>query len=391
MNQLDNFCFELTLPPKILFGPQRLKEIGQEASKLGTRVFLCTGKNSQKNSGNLNSLCSFLQKENLEIVTIETITQEPDIHLIDKMVYKARQKRCDLIIALGGGSVIDAGKALAGMATNQGKIEEYLEVGNTIKRLKNSPLPFIAIPTTAGSGAEATKNAVILWPEKKLKKSFRDPKLLPQLALIDPCLTLSLPPFITATTGMDTLCQLIEAYLSKRAQPFSDALALYGTKLVGESLVFAFKNGKDLLARKKMALASLISGIVLNNSGLGAAHGIATGLGAVLNIPHGLACAISLPPVLEINLKIATLKMADLAEALTNQKFTSPKVGAQTLINQIHSLLKTLKLPSKITRAKINKITLEQIIKASQGGSMSGNPIPLSKNTIKKLLETILT
>src|SRR5208337_2266718 len=223
--------------------------------------------------------------------------------LIARGLEQARGKHCDVVIALGGGSVIDTGKAIAALLTNPGELMDYLEVVGKGKALQNPAAPFIAVPTTAGTGAEVTRNAVLGVPERRVKVSLRSPWLLPRLAVVDPELTYGLPPAITAHTGLDALTQLIEAYVSIRANPMTDGFCAQGIPLAARSLRRAFYEGDDPEARRDMSLAALFSGLALANAGLGVVHGFAAPLGGRFPAPHGAICAAILPHGMEMNLR----------------------------------------------------------------------------------------
>jgi len=206
---------------------------------------------------------------------IFSVDGEPSLSTIREGVALAKTERCDFVVGFGGGSAIDAGKAIAAMLTNPGDVLDYLEIIGQGKVLKSNSAPFLAIPTTAGTGSEVTRNAVLASPEHRLKVSLRSPYLQPRIALVDPELALELPAALTATTGLDALTQLIEAYVSCRANPMTDALCAEGIRRAARSLRRACDDGHNLAAREDMALASLLSGIALANAGLGAVHGFA--------------------------------------------------------------------------------------------------------------------
>ena len=227
---------------------------------------------------------------------------EPTVADVEHALLAARSAACDWVIGLGGGSAIDAAKAVAGLLTNPGSPLDYMEVVGQGLPLRQPAAPWIAVPTTAGTGAEATRNAVIGCPEKKFKASLRSEHLLAKIAVIDPELAVSAPPQVTAASGLDALCQLIESYTSNRAQPMTDALALQGVSLAAPALPRVCADGADLDVREAMALAALFSGITLANAGLGAVHGFAAPLGANFPVPHGTICAALLPHVVSANI-----------------------------------------------------------------------------------------
>jgi alcohol dehydrogenase class IV len=239
------------------------------------------------------------------------VSNEPTVPLIEDISGKVRKAGCDVIISIGGGSVMDAGKAVAAIAPNPGTILDYLEVIGEGNHIKNDPLPVIAVPTTAGTGAEVTKNAVIFSPEHKVKVSLRDNRMLPNMAIVDPELTYSLPPRVTAYTGIDAFTQCLEPYVSLLSTPFTDTLCLEGIKLISRSLLKAYQNENNAKAREEMALASLFGGLALANAKLGAVHGFAGPIGGMFSAPHGAVCAALLVPVVEINVRAMSKRDPD--------------------------------------------------------------------------------
>ena len=278
--------FEFATATRIVFGSGKLAEAGSIARGLGQRALLVTGADPARAA----RLGELLDKAGVEFVTF-AVAGEPSVALAVAGAELARTGRCELVIACGGGSVIDAGKAIAALATNLGDPLDFLEVVGRGQPLRAAPLPFIAIPTTAGTGAEVTRNAVLAVPEQRVKVSLRSPLMLPRVALVDPELTLGLPPALTASTGLDALTQLLEPFVSGRANPFTDALCRDGLRRCARSLRRAFHDGQDAAAREDMALASLFGGLALANAGLGAVHGFAGPIGGMFPAPHEIGRA----------------------------------------------------------------------------------------------------
>ena len=289
--------FQFSSLPKIIFGAGKRNELAAELNFRGNRVLLLTGSSSVHNSGHGEEIITALKAANLELEH-EVIAHEPSPSLIDQIVEKYRPSGIQVVVAVGGGSVMDAGKAISAMIPVEGSIRDYLEgVGE-----KNHPglkIPFIAMPTTSGTGSEVTKNAVISEVgEEGFKKSLRHDNFIPELAIIDPEMMLSCPAKLTAASGMDAFSQLLESYLSTKANAMTDALALQGLKQIKKYLLRAFLEGeKNLEARSGMALAAMFSGITLAHAGLGLVHGFASPLGGFYNIPHGVACGSLMAPV----------------------------------------------------------------------------------------------
>ena len=378
---------EFYAPGKIIFGPGGLSQVGAEAKRLGSKVLIVLGKSAMKKSGALDRLTHLLIENNLEYVIYENVPSDPTVETIDTGTGLARKEKCNLIIALGGGSVLDTGKAISAMVTNEGSVADYQEIEGKGRKFQHKTLPFIAIPTTSGTGSEATKNAVITNTEFSLKKSIRDPMLIPEVALVDPELTLSLPPHVTADCGGDALTQCIESYLGKKSQEITDALSLHAIGLIGKSLVKAVKDGKNLEARKDMAMAALLSGLCLSNSGLGAVHALSHPLGVYYKIPHGLSCAVLLPYVMEYNLPVVTKKLAKIAQSLGEDiSLLSETEAAQRAVERIKEILSQAGIKSNLSEWEIKKEDFSQLIKGAKGGSLNNNPRDTSDEDLIELL-----
>ena len=289
--------FQFSSLPKIIFGPGKRNELAAELSSRGNKVLLLTGSSSVHNSGHGDEIITALKTANLELKH-EVIAHEPSPSLIDQIVEKYRPSGIQVIVAVGGGSVMDAGKAISAMIPVDGSIRDYLE-GVGEKKHPGHKIPFIAMPTTSGTGSEMTKNAVISEVgEKGFKKSLRHENFIPEVAIIDPEMMLSCPAKLTAASGMDAFTQLLESYLSTKANSMTDALALQGLKQIKKYLLRAFLEGEqNLEARSGMALAAMFSGITLAHAGLGLVHGFASPLGGFYYIPHGVACGSLMAPV----------------------------------------------------------------------------------------------
>jgi alcohol dehydrogenase class IV len=287
--------FEFCGINKIIFGRGTISRAAELAKSLGSAPLIIHNSDAA-----IDSLSKSLADFRL---TIRRQRGEPIVTDIDAAVEQARQSNCDTVIALGGGSAIDAAKAVAGLLTNGGSAVDYMEIVGNGRKITRSAAPWMAIPITAGTGAEATRNAVIGFPEKHFKASIRSELLLPRIALIDPELAVTVPPSVTASAGMDALCQLIESYTSTGASPITDTLALRGIHLASRNLSKAFRDGNDIEAREAMAMAALLSGMTLTSAGLGAVHGFAAPLGANFPAPHGTICAALLPHILSANIR----------------------------------------------------------------------------------------
>ncbi len=291
--------FEFATATRIIFGPGSIKKIGSFAGGMGQKALITSGFRDGSESN-----CSLVEILNASGVEAQcfTIPGEPTVELVQQGAELARAEQCDLVIGYGGGSAMDTGKAIAAMSTNPGEVLDYLEVIGRGKSLSLPSLPMIAIPTTAGTGSEVTRNAVLGSKGMRVKVSLRSPWMLPRLALVDPELTYQLPPAITASTGLDALTQLIEPFVCNTPSPLVDALCREGMQRVAGSLRRAYFQGDDHQARENMSLASLFGGLALANAKLGAVHGFAGVLGGMYPAPHGVICARLLPLVVETNI-----------------------------------------------------------------------------------------
>ncbi len=297
----------------------------------------------------------------------------------------------DRIVACGGGSVLDAGKAIAGLATNPGDVFDYLEVIGKAQPLRNPSLPVIAVPTTAGTGSEVTRNAVLASPAHRVKVSVRSPSMLPRVALVDPVLTYSLPPAVTAATGMDALTQLIEPFVSSRANPLTDAICREGLRHAARSLTTVVSHGEDIAARRDMAFASLCGGRALASAGLGAVHGFAGPFGGVYDAPHGAVCAALLPEVVAANVyalrtrtpdAVALTRYAELATILTG----SQAATIDDAIAWLRALVTACEIPPLASYGFRPAEAADVVAKARVASSMKANPLVLSDAELTAIL-----
>ncbi|MGH3235745.1 MAG: iron-containing alcohol dehydrogenase, partial [Streptosporangiaceae bacterium] len=285
--------FEFATAGRIIAGAGRAAELPEVLAGLGSRVLVCTGANPARHAGLLAGL-------GLPAAVLE-VAAEPTVELARTGVAAAREHGADVVAAIGGGSVIDTGKAIAMLLGNGGDPLDYLEVIGSGRAITRPAVPCVAVPTTAGTGAEVTANAVLASPEHRLKASLRSPLMIPRIALVDPQLTVSCPPPVTAASGLDALTQCLEPLVSSRASPLTDGLASEGLRRAGAGLRAAYADGKDLAARADMATCSLLGGMALANAKLGAVHGLAGVIGGIADVPHGIACATLLAPVIDAN------------------------------------------------------------------------------------------
>jgi alcohol dehydrogenase class IV len=383
--------FEFATATRIIFAAGAVREIGPLAQQFGSRALVVTG----RDPGRAEPLLAALRQHGVQPVAF-AVAGEPEIRTVEGGVALARQEGCQLVISLGGGSAIDAGKAVAAMLANEGELLDYLEVIGRGKALSRPSAPFIAIPTTAGTGSEVTRNAVLASPRHRVKVSLRGLGMLPKLALVDPELTFTLAPATTASTGLDALTQLIEPYVCSRANPMTDALCVEGLRRAGRSLRTAFENGRNAAAREDMALASLFGGLALANAGLGAVHGFAGPIGGLFPAPHGAVCAALLPRVMEANLRALRQRQPaspslsrydEIARLLTH----SATAAADQGVEWVRRLVTELRIPSLAAYGLTAQLIPDIVDKAAKASSMKANPIPLSADELTAILRNALS
>ena len=373
--------FEFQTATRIVFGEGTAGSLPDLVRSLGTRPLVVTGASGERAAW----LVSALSAETLRVAG------EPTVDLVREGARRGENAACDLILSLGGGSAIDAGKAIAAVATNGGEPLEFLEVVGKGRAILAAPLPFIAVPTTAGTGSEVTRNAVLGSAEHGVKASLRSPLMLPQVALVDPELTYQLPPRVTATTGLDALTQLIEPYVSRRANPLADAVCVEGIRRLRGALGRAYHDGLDREARHDMALASLFGGLALANAGLGIVHGFAAVLGGSSKAPHSALCAALLPHGMAANVDAlrarapqhpALERYGAIARLLTGRNQASAEDG----IEWVHALCAELNVGSLGTWGIAEADFPGLVEKAARASSMQANPLALTDEELLAVL-----
>jgi alcohol dehydrogenase class IV len=389
--------YDFLAPPTIVFGWGRRREVGPLASELGTRAFLVTGSRRLAADGVIDQLMAALRASSVEPIPLAEIHREPLVEDVDWAAKKLREQRCgdgDSVLAIGGGSAIDLAKAAAAMATNcdGASVRDFLEGVGRGLAIERSPLPLLAMPTTSGTGSEATKNAVISSHDPTFKKSLRADQMIPRVVLVDPELAVSTPPNVTAQSGMDAITQLIESYISRRARPIPRALAVQGLQRALPAIVEAVGNGASRPAREAMAHAALLSGMALANSGLGMAHGVAAALGVVCDVPHGLACAVMLPAALRLNREVAMRELAELerATAEIRRGELDDRAAADAFIERIESIGLAIGIPRRLSKIGVRADQIPALVGQSRGNSMSGNPRDISDEELTDVLKQIL-
>jgi len=378
--------FEFSTATQIIFGPGTVKEAGILAAKMGRRAFLITGRTVERAA----PLMDLLKEQRVELSQF-SIPEEPTTDLALAAVEKARREACDFVIGCGGGSVLDIGKVVAALLTNRGELMDYLEVIGRGQPLSRQPAAYLAIPTTAGTGAEVTRNAVLDSPPHRVKVSMRSLSMLPDVALVDPELTYSMPPAVTAFTGLDAFTQLLEAFVSQNANPMTDGICREGLGRAARSLKKAYLDGNDTSARQDMCLASLFGGLALANAKLGAVHGFAGPLGGMYAAPHGAVCAGLLPYVMEANVKAlhtrapksAALERYDEVARIITE---TPTACAADGIAWVYELCRQLQVPPLAVYGLKAAQFQEVVAQSQKASSMKGNPIVLTEEELLVIL-----
>jgi alcohol dehydrogenase class IV len=373
--------FEFATASRIIVGSGRAAELPDVVASLGSRVLVFTGANPARHEQLLLGL--------RPRVAVFPVTGEPTIDLARVGAAAARDHGADVVAAIGGGSVIDTAKAVAMLMGNGGDPLDYLEVVGEGRPITQPSAPCIAIPTTAGTGAEVTANAVLASPAHQLKASLRSPLMIPRVALVDPQLTVSCPPPVTAASGLDALTQCLEPFVSVRANPLTDGLAREGLRRAAAGLRAAFHDGTDLIARTDMAICSLLGGMALANAKLGAVHGLAGVIGGRADVPHGMACAALLAPVMQANVRALRLsgspsvrRYTEVARLLTGNRSASIDDG----VAWIRETTIVLRAPRLGTFGLKAQDADDIAAKAAQSSSMKGNPVTLPHADLVSIL-----
>lgn len=383
--------FEFASAARIIFGDGSAGQLPALAREMGDHALLVT---DSFQPPAVSALIDALRSADVAF-THFPVSGEPSIELIDQAKAQALASGCDMVISIGGGSVIDSGKASAALIPNAGEMLDYLEVIGAGRKLQADPLPFIALPTTAGTGAEVTKNAVIGAKRQRVKVSLRDNRMLADIALVDPFLTHSMPRAVTASTGMDAMTQTLEPFVSHLATPLTDGFCIEGLRRAGRSLRRVYAEPQDAAARRDMALTSLLGGLALANAKLGAVHGFAGVLGGMYNAPHGAICAALLPAVIAANIKAlgerqpedrALARFDQVARLLLNEQ----SAKASDAINWISETSRLLGIPGLASFGVAPADFAEIVAKSAASSSMQGNPIALTADELTAILQAAL-
>lgn len=382
--------FEFATVQQILFGAGVVQQVGPRAAKMGKAALVVIGQRSTR----VMQLLAEWEERGLAAASY-AVEGEPSVEGVLAGVEAARAAACDLVIGMGGGSAMDMGKAIAALLTNPGAPLDYLEVVGKGLPLNVQSAPMIAVPTTAGTGAEVTRNAVLAVPEQRIKVSLRGPTMLPRLAVVDPEMTYSMPPAVTASTGLDALTQCIEPFVSNQANPLTDAVARDGIQRAARSLRRAYADPADAAAREDMALAGLFGGLSLANAKLGAVHGFAGVLGGMFSIPHGIVCARLLPYVMAANVAALARRGGHAAELARFDEVArlvtgNPAARAADGVVWIQALAEDLQVPALREFGLAESDFEEVIAKSKPASSMKGNPVVLSDGELAGILSQAL-
>lgn len=379
--------FEITQNRRVLYGEGAINEVGNILSSLNAgKLFILT---YSMQSPALKQILQEIQQTGNEAYVYDRVQSEPDLQVIDQAVILLKEQNCDAVLALGGGSVMDAGKAVAMIASNGGKSEEYQMEGRPIT---HPTLPLIMIPTTAGTGSEATKVSVIYNNNNHLKKSIYSPYMVADVVILDPAATLDLPGGITASTGIDALSHAIESYVSLDANPCTEMYSLKAVELIFKGLITAVQDGKNIQARTQMLYASYFAGCALH-AGIGLAHIIAQPIGGLLKIPHGDACSIFLPHSMEYNMEYSLKKYCDIARALGLASYSDNTENAKYAVKKVKEIISAVNAPTSLTPYLQNSsIQIDEAVQIIHGatGHIRCNPRPVDTQIIKEVIQKAL-
>ena len=391
---IDSFQFSPL--PEIRFGKGKRNELREAVERYGRNVLLLTGSSSIHNSGHGDEIISALKMAGFNL-SHEVIAHEPSPSLVDGIVDRSKDSMIEVVVAVGGGATIDFAKALAALVTNvevrtpaeaeQALLDRLEGVGRGLP-ITRPPLPLVAVPTTAGTGAEATRNAVISCPLRRFKKSLRSPLMVPQAVVLDPDLAASCSRSTIAAAGLDCLTQLIEAFICRKRWSIPQALIMEAFPRAVAAVPRLLENQHDAEARADLLHAAFISGVALGNSGLGLAHGVAAALGVECSTPHGLACATLLPVALRVNRQVAQPELARLDAALGDAPLSEP-AAAERLIERVIAICRQAGIPSRLSELGLRRERLDWLAEHSSGNSMRGNPVQLSTPALRDLLESV--
>ncbi|WP_040204287.1 iron-containing alcohol dehydrogenase [Neobacillus jeddahensis] len=363
------------MPQTVFYGNDSLTKLGEQAALLGKKALIISDK-IMSQIGNVKRCQEYLEEAGLTTVPYLEVNSEPTDEHVSEALTIFQDQQCDVIVTIGGGSCLDAAKAVAVLATNDGYIGDYMGGKKTVTE---NPIPLITIPTTAGTGSEVTSVTVITNTKDDIKMMIKNPAFIPQVAIVDPVLTYSSPPHVTAATGVDALCHAMEAFISRVAQPLTDNLALSAIELIVNNLRTAYINGHDQDAREKMAFASMQAGLAFTNASVTLVHGMSRPIGALFHVPHGVSNAMLLPAVLEYTKESAIERLAVIGRVLRpDLKSLKNEELAEVTVNEVKKLCRDLHIPNMKTygldEEKFNEVVSKMATDALASGSPGNNP-----------------
>ena len=389
--------FDFVAPGTIVFGPGRIAELGAVTARFGDEAWIVSSGAGLAACGGRAAVESLLTAAGVAASWVGAATREPTVADVAAVVaaLPARGRSRPVIVAIGGGSALDLAKAVAALSTNvdpderdaeQAVLDRLEGVGRGLP-ISRAPLPVVAVPTTAGTGAEATRNAVVSCPTRRIKKSMRSPLMVPRAAIVDPTLTASCPRQVSAAAGLDAITQLVEAFVCRFAAPLPSALVLDALPRAVDALPRVLADGGDLEARAAMSYAALVSGLALTNSGLGMAHGVAAALGVECGTPHGAACGLMLPIAVRVNRPACRDRFAALERAIDAGAAADPDTAADAFVERMHRLTEMAGGPRRLAEVGLARDRITWLAANSGGASMRGNPVDLPPAVLEPLLE----
>lgn len=377
--------FDILTPARVLFGPGSTYRLGEETAALGKKALLVTGRHSLKSTGNIERVTQPLAVSGIEVVSFAEVPPEPSVEAVDAGRRRARNEGCTVVIGVGGGSALDVAKMIAGLAHEDGLAREYLDG----REVLSPGLPFVAVPTTAGSGSEVTRTAVLVDPETGRKRSVRSDHWMARSVVADPILTMSMPKNLTVHTGMDAFTHAVEAYSSRWATPYTNVLCREAVRLIAQNFYTACHHPGRRDTRESMLLGSLMAGMALNTARSGAVHALAHPIGVRYGLSHGLVCGVLLPYVVEFNMAVAEDEYAGLARMIgVANTSASDSEAAGRFHHFVVRLAARLELPEKLGPLGLVREDIPELVEAAMGsGSLAANPRKANRTDLADILE----
>ncbi|MFO7965249.1 MAG: iron-containing alcohol dehydrogenase [Desulfobacterales bacterium] len=384
---MEGLHFEGRMVPRISFGCGNIQKLGTEVKMLNGSTVLLVADAALSGLGLTEKVRNIIESSGLQVIVFDQTEPEPTLETADACTRAGRDGHCDVVVGIGGGSTMDTAKAAGVLLTNEGPASDY-QGQNLVKR---PGVPTIMIPTTAGTGSEVTGVAVFINRQKQLKLGINTPYVIPALALLDPELTVTLPPSITVSTGMDALTHAVESYISKSATPLSEMFSLKAVECIGKNLKKAVENGRDLGARSHMLFGSCLAGLAILNGGVCAAHAVSYPMSVFHKVPHGVGCGILLPRVVEQNRVHALEKIAKLWETVSDEKLSSPDQAADRFIDFLYDITLSTGLDESLKKFNITGPEIENLAEKTMAltGVIANNPAPFTREDARKLLEKV--